>query len=142
MNSIEVSVRFCVFFDDPYWVGLLERRAKGKVSYCRVVFGAEPKIFEILDFVRSRYHTLVYSPALDSINRIGFGRINPKRKQRMIAKEMRHIGRSTFAQAALQLQREENKLEQRKNLRKRREEDNKRKFALKQARKKEKRKGR
>lgn len=141
MNDIEVSVRFCIFFDEPYWVGLFERHSRNKASYCRVVFGAEPSNIEVWNFILSRYHTLEYSPALDKIRAPGYGRINPKRRQRMIAKEMSQIGKSTHAQAALQLQREEHKKEKRKKLRKQREEDSRRRFELKQARKKEKKKG-
>ncbi len=141
MDNIEVSVLFRLFFDDPYWVGLFERRIKHKVSYCRVVFGAEPSNPEVLDFIISRYHTLNYSPAVDNGRPERPGRVNPKRRQRMIAKSLEQIGHSTNSQKALQLQREESKLEKRKNLRQMSEEESKRKFELKQARKKEKKRG-
>ena len=31
-----------VFFEDPFWVGVVERIDEGKYSVCKVTFGAEP----------------------------------------------------------------------------------------------------
>ena len=31
-----------VFFEDPFWVGVFERIEDGKLSVCKVTFGAEP----------------------------------------------------------------------------------------------------
>ena len=32
-----------VFFENPFWVGVFERIEDGKLSVCKVTFGAEPK---------------------------------------------------------------------------------------------------
>ncbi len=40
-----------VFFEDPFWVGVFERIEDGKLSVCKVTFGAEPKDYDVLDFV-------------------------------------------------------------------------------------------
>ena len=32
-----------VLFEDPFWVGIFERIDDGKLSVCKVTFGAEPK---------------------------------------------------------------------------------------------------
>ena len=35
-----------VYFEDPFWVGVLERIEDGALSVCKVTFGAEPKDYE------------------------------------------------------------------------------------------------
>ena len=32
-----------VFFEEPFWVGVFERIEDGKLSVCKVTFGAEPE---------------------------------------------------------------------------------------------------
>ena len=36
-----------VFFEEPFWVGIFEKREEGKLSVCKVTFGAEPKDYEV-----------------------------------------------------------------------------------------------
>ena len=50
--------KLTVFFEDPFWVGIFERIEKGKLSVCRVVFGSEPKDYEVWEFVLANYHQL------------------------------------------------------------------------------------
>ena len=40
-----------VFFEDPFWVGVFERIEDGKLSVCKVTFGAEPKDYEVWDYI-------------------------------------------------------------------------------------------
>ena len=40
-----------VFFEGPFWVGVFERVEDGKLSVCRVVFGSEPRNYEVWEFV-------------------------------------------------------------------------------------------
>ncbi len=47
----KVSGRLTVFFEEPFWVGVFECVSDGKLSVCKVTFGAEPKDYEIYDFV-------------------------------------------------------------------------------------------
>ncbi len=47
----KVSGRLTVFFEEPFWVGVFERISEGGLSACKVTFGAEPKDYEIYDFV-------------------------------------------------------------------------------------------
>ena len=47
----KVSGRLTVFFEEPFWIGVFERISEGKLSVCKVTFGAEPKEYEIYDFV-------------------------------------------------------------------------------------------
>lgn len=52
------SGKLTVFFDEPFWVGVFERIEDGKLSVCRVTFGAEPKDYEIYEFVLAHYYVL------------------------------------------------------------------------------------
>ena len=47
----KVSGKLTVFFDEPFWVGVFGCVSDGKLSVCKVTFGAEPKDYEIYDFV-------------------------------------------------------------------------------------------
>mgnify|MGYP002508830665 CR=1 FL=1 len=39
----KVSGKLTVFFEEPFWVGVFECVSDGKLSVCKVTFGAEPK---------------------------------------------------------------------------------------------------
>ncbi len=39
----KVSGKLTVFFEGPFWVGVFERISDGKLSVCKVMFGAEPQ---------------------------------------------------------------------------------------------------
>ena len=47
----KVSGRLTVFFEEPFWIGVFERISEGKLSVCKVTFGAEPKDYEVYDFL-------------------------------------------------------------------------------------------
>ena len=128
-----------VFFEDPFWVGVFERRIGKKLSVCKVTFGAEPKDCEVLEFVLNHYYELSFSPAITVGSRQTAD--NPKRRQREARKQMEQSGISTKSQEALRLQREEMKTERRQISREEREEEEARRFELKQMKRKEKQKG-
>ncbi len=50
----KVSGRLTVFFEEPFWIGVFERISEGKLSVCKVTFGAEPKDYEIYELVVSQ----------------------------------------------------------------------------------------
>ena len=60
----KVSGRLTVFFEEPFWIGVFERISDGKLSVCKVTFGAEPKDYEIYEFVLKNYYRLRFSPAV------------------------------------------------------------------------------
>lgn len=43
-----MNTKLTVFFDDPFWVGVFERHDEGLLETSRVVFGAEPKDYEVM----------------------------------------------------------------------------------------------
>ena len=128
-----------VFFENPFWVGVFERIEDGKLSVCKVTFGAEPKSYEILEYALQHYYELVFSPAIET--EIRQAADNPKRRSRNARKQLENMGIGTKSQQALQRQREEMKKERRQISREEREAEVQRRFEIKQARKKEKKRG-
>ncbi len=134
-----MTITLTVFFEDPFWVGVFERTEDGKLSVCKVTFGAEPKDYEVWEFVLQHYNELIFSPTVEAALRHAAD--NPKRRSRNARKQTEHSGIGTKSQQALQLQREEMKTERRKNSREERDAEAQRRFEMKQAKKKEKRRG-
>ena len=54
----DVSVTLTVLFDEPFWVGLYERETDGRYEVARVVFGAEPKDYEVQAWLLANAYTL------------------------------------------------------------------------------------
>ncbi len=132
--------RLTVFFEEPFWVGVFERISEGKLSVCKVTFGAEPKDYEVYEFVLKNYCHLRFSPAVAADVKEA-GR-NPKRIQREVHRQVQNTGTGTKAQQALKLQQEQLKMERKTVNRERREAEKQRQFQLKQQKKKEKHRGR
>ena len=136
----KVLGKLTVFFEEPFWVGVFERVSDGKLSVCKVTFGAEPKDFEIYDFVLKNYYRLRFSPAVATdVKEIGR---NPKRVQREVRKQVQNTGIGTKSQQVLKLQQEQLKTERKIVGREQREAEKQRQFELKQQKRKEKHRGR
>lgn len=135
----KVSGKLTVFFEEPFWVGVFERVSDGKLSVCKVTFGAEPKDYEIFDFVLKNYYRLRFSPAVETDVKEA-GR-NPKRVQREVRKQVQNTGIGTKSQQALKLQ-QQLKTERKTVSREQREAERQRQFELKQQKRKEKHRGR
>lgn len=132
--------KLTVFFDEPFWVGVYERETDGKLEVCRIVFGAEPKDYEVYDLVLRGWNLLDFSEPIDK-GQDKERRINPKRMQRKIKKQLQEKGLGTKAQQAL-------KAQQAAHAKKRKEESRQRhvlreqlKFEQKQEKKKQKHRG-
>lgn len=135
----KIAGKLTVFYDDPFWVGVIERVEKDKLSVCRVVFGAEPKDYEVYDFILKNYNSLKFSSEVRVD--IKKEKTNPKRLQREARKQSKQIGVSSKSQMALQQQREEFKLERKTKSKQQRDLEKQRKFELKQEKRKQKHKG-
>ena len=136
----KVSGKLTVFFEEPFWVGVFERVSEGKLSVCKVTFGAEPKDYEIYDFVLKNYYRLRFSPAVSTdVKEVGH---NPKRVQREVWKQIQNTGIGTKSQQVLKLQQEQLKTERKTVSREQREAEKQRQFELKQQKRKEKHRGR
>ena len=134
-----MGLTLTVYFDDPFWVGVFERMEDGRLSVCKVTFGAEPKDYEVWAFVLEHYHQLTFSPAVEADIRQAAD--NPKRRLRNAGKQMAHTGVGTKSQQALQMQLEQNKQERRVKSREERLAEAERQFELKQQKQREKHKG-
>ena len=128
-----------VFFEDPFWVGVFERIDDGKLSVSKVTFGAEPKDYEVWEFVLRHYDMLAFSPAVETETRQTAD--SPKRRLRNARKQTERSGIGTKSQQALKMQREVMKTERRQISREQRDAEAQRRFEMKQLKKKEKRCG-
>ena len=135
----KVSVKLTVFFEEPFWVGVFEHINEGKLSVAKVTFGAEPKDYEVQEYLQKDYYSLQSSPAVATV--VKETKRNPKRMQRDAKKQMQENGIGTKSQQALKMQQEQNKQERKLRSRERKEADEQRMFELKQQKKREKRKG-
>ena len=97
------SSRLTVYFEDPFWVGLYEREDGGRYEVSRIVFGAEPKDYEVLAYVLKNHSRLRFSPSVAAAIRPDAE--NPKRMQRQIRKQTAAGTVGTRSQQALQHQR-------------------------------------
>ena len=132
--------RLTVFFEEPFWIGVFERISEGKLSVCRIIFGAEPKDYEIYDFILKNYYRLKFSPAVATD--VKEASRNPKRVQREVRKQVQNTGIGTKSQQALKLQQEQLKTVRKAVNRERREAERQRRFERKQQKRKEKHRGR
>ncbi len=86
-------------------------------------------------------HSLKFSPPVKT-DRMVERKINPKRIQRKINSQLESKGIGTKAQQALKLQHEQSKIERKSQSREQKEAEKKRQYALRQEKKKAKRRGR
>lgn len=130
-----------ILFENPFWIGLFERIDGDKYEVCKITFGAEPKDYEVYDFLLKNWHKLKFSPSVKT-EKIEERKINPKRMQREINSQLENKGIGTKAQRALKLQHEQRKLERKVKSREQKEAEKERQFALRQEKKKAKHRGR
>ena len=135
-----VSCSLTVLFEDPFWVGVYERVDSGRYEASRIVFGAEPKDYQVYAWLLKNGRRLRFSPALTG-GRAAQRPVNPKRAQREIARSMAAAGVSTKAQAALQLEREQSKRERRLRTREQNEEEQRQRCEMRREKHREKHRG-
>jgi len=132
---------FSIYFEDPFWVGVFEAQADGKLTVGRVVFGSEPSDAEVRDLLLNRYDTIPFSATnLPEGEAPHPAHVNPKRSQRLAVKDQRCTS-STKAREALKAAYEASKADRREEARRRMEDDELRKFLLRQEKKKRKKRG-
>ena len=133
------GVTLTVFFDGQFWIGIFERTEGGTLSVSRVVFGAEPKEQQVLEFVLQNYLKLRFSPPVEGV-KIQTIASNPKRRQRQIS---RYTGKGigTKSQQAMKLAQEAGKLARKARTREQREAEEQRKRDLHAEKKKARHRG-
>ena len=130
-----------ILFENPFWIGLYERIDGDKYEVCKITFGAEPKDYEIYDFLLKNWHKLKFSPPVKT-DKVEEHKINPKRMQRKINSQLENKGIGTKAQQALKLQHEQTKIERKTKSREQKEAEKERQFVLRQEKRKAKHRGR
>ena len=144
MRDIRVSSTLTVYHDGQFWVGTFECVEEGRLSVCRVVFGAEPSAEEILRLVCDGWNGLRFTRPVELGEATAAPRTsdNPKRRQREAARELRSRGPSTKAQVALSQEREAAGRERKAASRERREQERRERFEQRREKRKRKRRGR
>lgn len=138
MNTSASSLT--ILFEAPFWIGLYERESNGRYEVCKIVFGAEPKDYEVYDFLLKNWSALKFSPSVEMAAAVE-KHVNPKRMKRIIAKQLDHAEIGTKAQQALKIQQEQGKIERKTRSREQREEEKQRQFELREEKRKEKHRG-
>ena len=135
----KVNEKLTVYFEEPFWVGVFERIEAGKLSVAKVTFGAEPKDYEVQEYIQKHYDSLKFSPAVETV--VKDIKRNPKRMQREAKRQMQKTGIGTKSQQALKLQQEQYKQKRKIRSKEKKEVEKLRMFELKQQKKREKHKG-
>ncbi|MBE2978728.1 YjdF family protein [Priestia megaterium] len=132
-----------IYHDGQFWVGIIEVVEDGKLRAFRYVFGAEPKDTEILDFIYYKLLNIINQSVHSGLDVKGKSdkKINPKRLQRQVAKQINKVGVSTKAQEAMKQEYEEKKKRKKKRAKQYREELKDQKYLMKKQKAKAKHKG-
>ncbi|WP_433944410.1 YjdF family protein [Paenibacillus sp. SN-8-1] len=103
-------MKLTVYYEGPYWVGVVQDEDEGRVRAGRFVFGSEPADAEVLEFISEHLASLMESMTAEvEGKRMPTRRVNPKRLQRLAAEESRSHGVGTYAEQAIKLQMEQRK---------------------------------
>ena len=132
---------FTVYFEGPFWVGVLESEDEGSIAVARHVFGSEPGNAELLAFMLDDFHRMQRHES--AVPRHGGEEDRPRSPKRSL-REARHDALrppATKAQAALSAARESQKSESKVLRRDAREEEAARRFFLHAEKRREKHRG-
>ena len=142
------SATFTVYFDAPFWVGLLEVADAGEMRATRHVFGSEPTDAELYQFLLRHGSSLLErahgNPAV-TVKTSPSKRPNPKRATRLAARESARTAegrRSTAAQEAVRLEVEQRKSRKAEERREQKQAESERKYAMARAKRKLRKRGR
>lgn len=128
-----------VMFEDPFWIGLFEFTDDDGLHVCKMTFGAEPSLQQVIEFIDNHGRELQYSEPV--ITETKQRAANPKRILREARKATSSSGIGTKSQQALKAQHEMQKSERAVISRQQREEEERLRFEQKQVKRREKHKG-
>lgn len=95
-------MKLTVYYDNKFWVGVVEEIIDCKLTAARHVFGPEPHDSDVLWFVNHiMMDLLASSKPLTCVARPKIKLANPKRLARQVAKEIQSKGISTYSQEAI-----------------------------------------
>lgn len=133
----KITTRLTVFFENPFWVGIFEREYGRNYEVCKIVFGAEPKDYEVYEYLLKNHHRLRFGRQKLS-EKSKEKHLNPKRMQKEIKKQLENRGIGTKAQQAIKKTYEEAKTQRKTISREQIAEERERLFLRRQEKKKEK----
>lgn len=113
MNT--VNRKPTIYIEEPLGMGVFERVENGKLTTTKVTFGAEPKDYEMQEYIQGYYFSLKFIPAVCTV--VEKTKRNPKRIQREAKKQIHETGIGTKSQQTLNLQQEQNKQERKARIR-------------------------
>lgn len=134
---MNTSIKLTVFFEGAFWVGVFEKSCDGKYEVAKIVFGSEPKDYEVYESILKNFYNIRFnnSLSLDETYEAIERKVSPKRLQRVIKKETQDKGIGTKAQLAMKLQYETSKVERKKLSREEKEAEKEKRFELRQQKK-------
>jgi long-subunit acyl-CoA synthetase (AMP-forming) len=129
-------VKLTIYYDGQFYVGIVETVDGNTLRAYRNIFGPEPKDQDVLEFIYSDLLSLIERNKQKGIitDQDIQRKINPKRLQRMVSKEIKQVGFSTKAQEALKEEfalRKKEKVMRNKQLRDKQKQDKREKKILK-----------
>lgn len=136
----KIVSRLTVFFENPFWVGIFEVESGKNYEVCKIIFGAEPKDYEVYEYLLKNHHRLKFSRKRLS-EKSTEKHLNPKRMQKEIKKQLVNKGAGTKSQQALKEAYEQSKAKRKTLSKAQTEAEKERRFEIKQQKKKDKHKG-
>ena len=88
-----ISIKATIFYEKRFWIGTFERTDKEGYAVARHIFGGEPTDPEIYEFVLKEYQNLKFGEPKEF--NLEIKRMNPKRLQREVRREMKKIKETT-----------------------------------------------
>lgn len=136
-----MNIKLTLFFEGAFWIGLFERSDLRNYTVARAIFHTEPSNQEVLEYILYQYNELDFAWPILNDEAFCIRKINPKRLQRLVRKEIDNVGIGTKAQQALKLDQEARKLQRKSSAKLKKHEIAEANFQLQQKKKKEKQKG-
>lgn len=136
-------VKATIFFEKRFWVGVFERTDIEGYAVARHIFGGEPSDAEVYEFALHEYLQLKFG-STKAVS-VQIQRMNPKRVQREVRREMEKMKESsqpsTFAQDYMREELEKKKKEKKSLTSAQKQARKDEQFEIKQLKRKEKQKG-
>jgi len=129
-----------IFFENPFWVAILERKYGNQYEVARYVFGAEPSNAQILDLLKNHYERFKFCRKIQDDENIEIIKKSFKKKLHK-AKKVQLQGCDKKSLKIFQAEFEAIAIETKKGLSLKRIEKSKESYNIKQERKKLKKRG-
>lgn len=133
-------IQLTVLFEDPFWIGIVDKWEDGVRCTAKITFGSEPKDYEVHAWILAEFYKLKFSPHVKDPEKKKPGK-NPKRIRREVNKSLQQNTISTKSQMALSLDREQRKIVRKQKTKLQKELEKEILYVQKQEKKKQKRRG-